>query len=309
MGTTWSAKWLQPTPPFDPAAIEGKIPARLEQLEQVFSTYRPDSVLSRFNRAQSTNWISVPPELARAAALARDISLLTGGAFDVTIAPLLALWGFGPQRTRDTWPADSEIAAAHARVDWRRLEVRLDPPALRKTDSGVAADLSSVAKGFAVDELSRLLTQLGAVNHLVQIGGDLRAAGPGPGGAGWRVAIEEPVENSRTVARVVDLVDRALSTSGNYRNTFQLAGRRIGHLVDPRSGLPASHALAAVSVVADSCATSSALATGLYVLGPAAGPALARRETIAAWFFSRKAGRLHELASPAVAASGPSTPP
>jgi thiamine biosynthesis lipoprotein len=221
------------------------------------------------------------------------------------VAPLLELWGFGPYGARSTWPTETELATARTRVGWRQLEVRLDPPALRKTIPGGAADFSSIAKGFAVDELSRRLVALGAANHLVQIGGDLRAAGPGPEGAGWPVGIETPTTPAHGLVRVVALRDRALSTSGNHRNQLTLAGRVVGHLLDPRSGRPAQGPLAAVSVIADECATSSALATGLFVLGAEAGPALAGQERLAALFLIREGAALRPQATPAFDALAP----
>lgn len=299
MGTTWAAKWIQPAAPLSPAGVERQLADRLEQLERQFSTYRPDSVLSRFNASRSTEWQPVPAEVAQAAARAREISTLTAGAFDVTVAPLLKLWGFGPFRGRETWPDDAEISAARSLVGWRQLEVRLDPPALRKTHADLSVDFSSLAKGFAVDALSELLQSLGAANHLVRIGGDMKASGPGSDGRGWRVAIEQPAEDSRALARVVDLADRALSTSGNYRNTVTLAGRRAGHLIDPRTGSPAAGTLASVSVIDASCATSSALATGLFVLGADAGYALATRENLAAFFLIAEGGTYTAIATPA----------
>ncbi len=287
MGTTWAAKWVQSAAPLLPATVERHLAARLEQLEQQFSTYRPDSVLSRFNAHSGTEWVPVPGDVAEAATRARELSALTTGAFDVTVAPLLKLWGFGPFRGRETWPSETEIATARAVVGWRQLEVRLAPPALRKSAPAVAVDFSSLAKGFAVDALSDSLRALGATNHLVQIGGDMKAKGPGQQGRGWRVAIEQPAGDSPAIARIVDLVDRALSTSGNTRNFVTLGGRRAGHLIDPRSGLPAAGTLAAVSVIHVSCATSSALATGLFALGAADADALAARESLAALFITQ----------------------
>ena len=297
MGTTWAVKWLQPDPPLDPTTVEREVAARLEQLEQQFSTYRPNSVLSRFNATRTIDWFAVPAELAQVAQRAREISALTAGAFDVTVLPLLQLWGFGPYRARDTWPTDSEITAARAGVDWRRLEVRLSPPALRKADPQLSADFSSLAKGFAVDVISDWFAASRAANHLVQIGGDVRAAGPGPDHHGWRVAIEQPAAGARTAARLVSLTDQALSTSGAQRNFLVLGGRRAGHILDPRTGLPAAGPLASVSVIHASCAASSALATGLFVLGFDEGFALAEREHLAGLFIVRENGALLQRAT------------
>lgn len=315
MGTTWSAKLRPPFPASatftsNPAALQSTLVARLAALEAIFSTWRPDSALSRFNASPSTDWQPVPAELARAVLLARDISDGTGGAFDLTVAPLVALWGFGPQARAGPPPNPGAIAAARARVDYRRLDAHLAPTAaLRKTDPAVTVDLSSLTKGFAVDELSALLTAAGAPHHLVQIGGDLRVAGPA-----WRVAIEDPrppasTTSPRPPARVLTLADTALSTSGQSRNAIVHAGRRYGHLLDPRTGSPAAHDLGSASVLAPTCAASSALATALYVLGPDAALALATRDQLPVLLLQPRAAHLIELPSTAFTARHPAPAP
>lgn len=304
MGTTWSAQWRAPAAAIDPAAVKEALAGCLEALEQQFSTYREGSEVSHFNRTRHTEWFPVSADLARAAMLAREISARTGDAFDPTIAPLLRTWGIGPHPARDTWPTAAERAAARAQVDWRRLEVRTDPPALRKADPHLQVELASLAKGYAVDRLSALLNRLGAPHHLVRIGGDFRAAGPGPREEGWRVAIEDPLNPGGKPACVVTLRNEALSTSGNYRNALQIGGQAVGHILDPRSGLPVSGSLWSVSVRAGTCAESSALATALFVLGAEEGRRLAARESIAAVFLLRDGPHLRQHASPAFGACG-----
>jgi len=301
MGTTWSAKWIQGTPAINPVAVQRELADRLEQLEGIFSTYRPESEISRFNRNPSTEWIPVSAELAAAAERAHAISTLTGGAFDVTVEPLLQRWGFGPHPTPARAPAEEALAALRSRVDWRRLETRSSPPALRKTRPDIAVDFSSVAKGVAVDALDERLAGLGGGNHLVAIGGDLRAAGPGPRGDGWRVAIEDPLSTGPALGRLLLLRDQALSTSGTHRNVRTIGGQRVGHVIDPRTGRPVSGPHLSASVVARTCAESSALATGLFVLGAEAGETLLRREGIAALFLQENVGRAVGRESPAFA--------
>lgn len=287
MGTTWSAKWVSPAVPLDASGVEQRIAARLEELENQFSTYRAGSELSRFNASRGTEWFPVSAELARVALEARAISAATAGAFDVTVDPLVRLWGFGPAGRPRVIPAVTAIAEARARVGWRRLEARSDPPALRRTSGGVTADFSSIAKGFASDALSAMLVELGAVDHLVQVGGDLRASGRDAGGGPWRAGIETPTDERSRVALVVSLREQALSTSGDYRNFFLHEGRRYGHVIDPRTGWPVSGRLASVSVVHSSCAASSAWATALFALGADDGFALAKRLRLACVFFVR----------------------
>lgn len=281
MGTTWTVT-CEVTPAMPRAEVlQEKIAARLEELEAIFSTYRATSELARFNATPDAGWVGVSAELAQVATESGAVHVLTRGAFDPTVAPLLTLWGFGPNGAAERWPDEREIARARARVGYAKLQVRTQPPALRKTDAALAVDFSSMAKGFAADEVSVLLVRLGAAEHLVQLAGDMKSAGARP----WRVGVETAGEGGGAVVAIMELKDgAALSTSGNYRNAIVREGRTVGHIVDPRSGRPADSPLAAVSVVASTCARSSALATGLFVLGADAGWALAEEERLAALF-------------------------
>lgn len=298
MGTTWVVKFVPSAGAPAPETVEHAVTERLEQLEQVFSTYRVDSELSRFNADERTEWIAVTPELARVASESRRIGELTGGAFDVTVLPLVQLWGFGAMGRAGSMPTAREIEAAREQVDWRRLEVRGEPPALRKASPRLTADFSSMAKGFAADAVSEVLVRLGVSSHLVQMGGDVKAGGSGPDGRGWRVAIERPSVDQPAVAEVIALNGNALSTSGDYRNFVVLGGRRYGHIIDPRTGAPVSGTLASVSVVHASCATSSALATALFVLGAEEGYRLATRERFAGFFQERAGSEMRVRATP-----------
>jgi thiamine biosynthesis lipoprotein len=299
MGTTWSVKFIPRDAVSELAIVERAVRERLEELEQLFSIYRPHSAVSLFNAAETTEWFPCAPELAQVAVESRRISALTGGAFDVTVHPLVQLWGFETTRRSNSVPAPGVVALARARVDWRRLEVRISPSALRKTAPRTSVDFSSIAKGFAADAVGELLAQLGAANHLVQIGGDVKAGGSGPRGTGWRVALESPSNDVASAAGVVALTDQAVSTSGDYRNFFTVSGRRYGHIIDPRRGEPVAGALAAVSVVHESSATSSALATALFVLGAEEGMHLAAEHRLACVFVLREGATLVARATPA----------
>jgi thiamine biosynthesis lipoprotein len=298
MGTGWSVKFVQPRTPLISADVERAVIERLEELEQLFSTYRRQSALSRFNALQHTEWEPVAPELAIVASESREVSRITGGAFDVTVYPLVQLWGFGSRHRSGTVPSTAEIAVARARVDWRRLEVQLSPPALRKTEPSVSADFSSMAKGFSADSISDLLTELGAPDHLVQVGGDLKSGGSKIRDEGWHAAIEQPVGDARAIACVLVLTGEALSTSGDYRNFFHVGRQRFGHIIDPRTGQPPASGLASVSVVHASCAMSSALATGLFVLGPEEGYRLALAHGLACLFQVRNGTELVRRSTP-----------
>jgi thiamine biosynthesis lipoprotein len=310
MGTQWSVTWIQPGSVLPEEKVRTQVAARLEELEAMFSTYRTNSVISRFNAHASDTWFSVPGEVVAVARAGLALSQETNGAFDLTVAPLVNLWGFGSEPRASGLPGDAEIARALARVAWQKLEVHDQPPALRKADPQLAVDFSSIAKGFAADEVSAVLLRLGAERHLVQIGGDVRSAGDG-GGAGWALAIERASElpgvaaDAAAIAATVRLTrGAALSTSGNYRNAIEHRGRRLGHIIDPRTGWPVESGLVAVSVVASSCAQSSALATALFVLGPDAGWRFAQERGVAALFQLHDGGRRVLRANPAWKAIG-----
>ncbi len=286
MGTTWSVKVVSPGPTnSSPARLRQRIQARLDKLEQAFSTYRADSEVSRFNQQGTTNWFPVSADTAAVAAEARRVSQRTDGAFDITIGPLVEAWGFGPQR-RSHPPTATEIAAAQARLGWRQLHTRPDPPALRKERPDLALDLSGLAKGYAVDVLSADLRRSGLTNHLVQIAGEFFASGLDARGEAWPVGIEDAAHPGQ-ILRIVRLRQQALSSSGNYRNQHLWNGRVFGHLLDPRTGHPVDNELAGTSVIAGSGLLADAWASALFVLGEKASAPLLRPETIETIFIRR----------------------
>ncbi len=301
MGTTYRVRALADSATMTADGLQRETDALLERLTQQMSTYRADSELSRFNRQRETNWFAVSREFAVVVEEAQRISRLTGGAFDVTVDPLVRLWGFGPERRTAVVPSDEAIAKARRRVDYRRLDARLDPPALRKLNPELSVDLSAIAKGYAVDAVAALLVKSGAGHYLVEIGGELAARGHSALSHPWRVGIERPLDTGREIERVVELKDRALATSGDYRNFFSAAGRRYAHIIDPRTGRPAAHNLTSVSVAHDSCMTADALATGLTVLGPDAGFELAVQNNFACLFILRGEGAFTEKRTSAFA--------
>jgi len=287
LGTTWSLRWVPGPGTPDPSLVQRDAAALLEAFEAELSAWRPASALNRLNAAQAGEWLPVSPRLAGIVAEALAVAALTGGAFDPTLEPLLGPWGHGPAARTGPPPSPAELERLRAAVDWRRLAVRTDPPAVRRARADTQIDLSSPAKGRATDELSQLAHQLGATNHLAAVGGDLRAAGPGTAGAGWAVGIAQPGPGQPALARRLHLRDAALSTSGNDRNRAPVGPTGAGHLLDPRSGRPAESSLIAVSVRAATSQRASALATGFFVLGPEVGPSVARAADISALFLER----------------------
>jgi len=299
MGTAYSVKFLQPPAPVAVEQARQEVGALLDRLERAMSTYREDSEVCRFSAYRGGDWFTVSADTARVVAESLRVSKLTGGAFDVTVDPLVRLWGFGPRRETGETPPEQAIAEARRKVDYRRLQTRLDPPALRKTSPDVSMDLSAIAKGCAVDAVAGCLEKLGVTNYLVAIGGELKARGHSQRGGPWRAGIDKPLDDGRAIQRVIELKDGAVSTSGDYRNFFTDAGRRYSHVIDPRTGRPVTHSLASVTIVQESSARADALATGLMVLGPDAGYALAAKRGWACLFILRADTGFVEKATPA----------
>ncbi len=278
--------------------LKADIDGLLTEINAQMSTYLPDSELSRFNKFAETDWFPVSFETALVVIEGLRIYELSGGAFDITVGPLVNLWGFGPGGGRDDVPAEDEIEEAKRHVGSVHLEARSSPPALRKDVTGLYVDLSAIAKGFAVDRIADFLDSRGIRGFLVDIGGEFRAKGRKSDGSFWIVAIEKPVIGKRAVQRILHLTDRAVATSGDYRNYFEIDGLRYSHEINPVSGKPVAHRLASVTVLDDTCMKADALATALMVLGPDRGYELALREKIAALFIVKGEKGFHEKMTP-----------
>lgn len=300
MGTTFSVQ-LTPNPtPNEQQKLEVAIKQRLDEINAVMSTYLPGSAITRFNNSESTAWQSQPAELVTLVAQARAISEATGGRYDVTVGPLVELWGFGASGRRDAPPDATAISSAAARVGYQGLDSRTEPPALRKAWPELEVDLSSIAKGWAVDEIARLLDRHGFHDYLVEIGGELVAKGHKAAGKPWRVAVERPVARYRTVQRVIPISGLAMASSGDYRNFFDADGERYSHTIDPLTGNSVRHRLAAVSVFAGTCTEADAWATALMSMGDEQGPALAESLGLKALFLIRQDGDIQERVSSAL---------
>lgn len=253
-----------------PRDVGDLIEAELAAVNDEMSTYLPQSDLSRFNQAPVGEWFAVRPAVATVVAAALELSRSSGGAFDVTVGPLVNLWGFGPEAGHGV-PSQAEVEAARVRIGFAALEVRQAPPALRKTRD-LYVDLSAIAKGHGVDRVVERLAGAGCGSLLVDVGGEVRSRGANPAGEPWRIGVEVPDPQSvGGVQRVIRIADAALATSGDYRNFVEADGRRYSHTMDPRTGAPVAHGLASVTVLHESCMWADGYATLLSVLGPDAG--------------------------------------
>ena len=287
MGTSWNVKVVDMPETINQPAVDDSITKTLVAISRSMSTYDAESELSQFNSSSSTDWFSASDALVEVLGAANEVSRLTGGAFDVTVGPLVNLWGFGPQGERTETPDENEIESARARTGYTNMEVRQTPAAIRKQLPGLYVDLSSIAKGYAVDRIAGLLEQQGIENYLVEIGGELRGKGHNERSTSWRVGIERPSTTDRAVYAAIEINETGLATSGDYRNYFEQDGHRYSHTINPVTGRPVNHRLASVTVVMASAMRADALATALMVLGPEDGYALAEREGIAAFFIIR----------------------
>ncbi len=284
MGTNYSIKISRLPEGLSQEKLQKDIHSTLERINDQMSTYRPKSEISRFNRSRDLGWFSVSADTARVVRTAMLISMETRSAFDVTVSPLVNLWGFGPESRDRIVPDNEEIKAAKAKTGSRKLKARLSPPALRKLHADLKVDLSAIAKGFGVDKVAGLLDKHGIVSYLVEIGGEIRARGLKKDGINWTVGIERPDPDQSMIQEVISLRNQALATSGDYRNFFAQGGKRYSHTIDPTTGRPVEHGLASVTVVADQCMLADAWATALMVLGPERGYQLAVDQDLAALF-------------------------
>jgi thiamine biosynthesis lipoprotein len=267
---------------------QADIDHELDWVNSVMSTYVQKSTLSRFNQLGTDTWMSVEPELLEVIEVALELSRKSDGAYDITVGPLVNLWGFGPQSDDSAEPpTESQITQVLGRIGHSSIELRQQPPALLK-HKNLYLDLSSIAKGYGVDRVAELLSQSQCANYLVDIGGEVRTQGLSPKSRSWRIGIEVPeAESFGAINRIVQLPDVAVATSGDYRNFIEWNGTNYSHIIDPRTGYPVTHSLASVTVLHHSAMKADAIATLLTVLGPDEGWLYAQKTGLAVLFVWR----------------------
>ena len=286
MGTSYSIRYYGGP---ESEALQPQVNDLLAKINRQMSTYDPESEISRFNRSGEQDWFNVSRETADVVSLALGIAERTAGAFDPTVGPAVNLWGFGPDGRVVEAPSAEAIAAALTRIGYHNLEVRPEPPALRKKLPELYVDLSAVAKGYASDAVTELLESAGVVASMVEIGGEVRTRGTKPEGKPWQIGIEQPNDRDRRIREKLPMKNGALATSGDYRNFFSQDGVRYSHTIDPQTARPVRHSLATVSVWAETCAEADAVATALMVLGEDRGYDWCERHGVAAMFLVREA--------------------
>ena len=285
MGSTYSIKYVRSegSPSLD--QLKHETDAILSEVDQQMSTYRDDSLIEQFNQAPAGTCQSMPEPVLELVEAGRLLNQQSQGAFDLTLEPLLNLWGFGPKGRAEKVPTAEQLAAARARTGMQHL--RRDGQQLCK-EVDLQVDFNSIAAGYTVDRIAQRLTELGVNSYLVEVTGELKAAGRKPDGQPWRIGLEAPQEGERVAQRILALDGYGISTSGDYRNYFEENGRRYSHTLDPLTAAPITHTLAAVTVADKSTLRADGWSTLLMVMGTERGLAFAERMGIAAFFVTRE---------------------
>lgn len=279
MGTTYNVKYLVSDTSPDVTSLQQGIDKILVQVNDQMSTYQKNSELSRFNQMQETTPYSLSVETATVVKEAMRLNQVTLGKLDVTVGPLVNLWGFGPEGRPNKTPSPQTLAQRRERVGIAHLT--LNGQQLTKDIPNLYVDLSTIAKGWGVDQVANYLEQQGVQNYMVEIGGEIRLKGINRDGVKWRIAIEKPVANERSVQEIISPGEMAMATSGDYRNYFEQDGIRYSHIIDPHTGMPINNRVVSVTVLHPSCMTADGLATGLMVLGEEQGMAVAEQHHLA----------------------------
>lgn len=270
----------------DAKSLKHSIDAALAEFSRQFSTWDPNSEISRFNASRSTDWFAVSPAMILVMQESRRQYELSSGAFDPTVGPLIELWGFGREK-RKTIPPEAELNAARGRIGMPLIELRAEPSSLKKTKADLHLNLSAIAPGYAIDLIAALLNARGHHAFLVDIGGEAQAGLPKATGSPWRVAVESPLGGNGGAGglyKIVELKQNCIATSGDYRNYFVVDGQKFSHVIDPTTGRPVPDPPASVSVLHNSSMSADAWATTMLVLGVSEGMKLAEEHNLDVMF-------------------------
>ncbi len=283
MGTSYAIKAKLPDS-VSPEKLHDDIEKQLQDFNQIMSTYIDTSEISLLNQSPVQQEIEISEALREVIEISLDVSEKTGGAFDITVGPLVNLWGFGPVEVSSA-PNEAHVEAVMGRVGVKNIVLHNNM--LTKT-AEIEMDLSAVAKGHATDVIGELLEENNVDHYMIEIGGEIKLRGMSPSGHVWRIGVEKPALGREGAVQVVAGENIAIATSGDYRNFYEKDGKRISHTIDPTTGMPIEHALASVTVVTEHGGYADAYATALNVLGPDKGFALAEELGLAAFFIVRE---------------------
>jgi thiamine biosynthesis lipoprotein len=298
MGTSWHVTVVPGADGPGAAALQEGIEVVLEDVNASMSNYRQDSEISRFNALATDEWFPISTDFYAVLSTAMAIGWQSDGAYDVTVGPLVDLWGFGPAGPVTAPPSDDTVTDVLERVGQDHLRLDGDGPRLLKR-SAVELDFSSIAKGYAVDRIAQWLDASGESRYLVEVGGELRLSGLSGRGDPWHIAIERPDSADRAVEEAIRLTNVAVATSGDYRNFFEIDGQRFSHSIDARLGYPVVHDLVSVTVVHPSAMIADGWATALVVLGYEDAMAVAQEQGLAVYFIRREGEAYHGSHTPA----------
>lgn len=299
MGTSWRVS-LVGLDESRRQSLQEKIQARLDADDRLLSTWKTDSALMRFNQSATTSPWPVSEEMADIVTQALRIGHKTAGAMDITVGPLVNLWGFGPEQQPVKTPTQAQIDAARARTGLQHLTAinTTSQQYLQKDLPDLFVDLSTVGEGYAADHLARLMEQEGLSRYLVSVGGALVSRGMNASDRPWRVAIQQPTDRENAVQAIVDINGHGISTSGSYRNYYELDGKRVSHVIDPQTGRPITHNLVSVTVIAPTALEADGWDTGLMVLGRERAQQVAREQGLAVYMISREGDGFSTWMSP-----------
>lgn len=295
MGSSYSIQYVRNPGGPAPDQVREAVETILHEIDASYSTYRDDSVVSRFNQLPANQCLVIPQDMLELVTFGQHLADVSEGSFDLSVEPLLNLWGFGPQARQEQVPDPQALALARQRVGYRHLHI--DGERLCK-DVALELDFNSIAAGHAVDLIAERLRAMGIDSFVAEATGELQAAGRKPDGSPWRIALELPRED-RQIARQVFAIDGlSVSTSGDYRNYFEDNGRRYSHTFDARLGRPVAHGLAAVTVLDRSALIADGYSTLLLILGPERGWDFAVAHGIAAVLVTRAEGGFVSRSTP-----------
>ena len=286
LGTTYHIAYLSGSQPVEKQDVQQRLRALFAAGNQSMSTYHPDSEISVFNRSRSTDPVAVSADLREVIIEGIRLNEVTAGSLDITLKPLSAIWGFGPEGRPHTIPDDKAITDAKAITGVDKLLVK--GQLLAKTEPLLQVDLNTIGKGFVVDQVAQLLESLAIDNYMVEIGGEMRLKGHNGKGKKWRVGVINPVSGQPTAQLEVYPGNNGMATSGDYYQYFEQDGVRYSHILDPLTGKPIKHNVASVTVIHPKSMTADGLSTAMMVMGEEKGLALAEKHQFAVYMIIRQ---------------------
>jgi thiamine biosynthesis lipoprotein len=298
MGTSYHVKISNSSDRENIALLKQGVDELLVGVNQTFSTYLASSEVSIFNKSQTTAEQKQSATFIGLLEEAFRISKITDGAYDLTVGPLVNMWGFGPRFTADDIPPDHKIIESLKNIGYTKVTIEAEKQTVKKSNPNIYIDFSSIAKGYGVDEVAKFIESKGYADYMVEIGGEMRVRGVNEEGTRWRIAVEKPEASGRSIHRVIKVTDTAIATSGDYRNFFEKDGIRFSHTINPRTGKPVQHNLASVTVLAEKSMTADAWATTFMVLGGKKGYDLAMQNNLAVLFLIKEGEKVKEWMTP-----------